>query len=73
MKKFWQFKEIIFYSNLIYFNFNHSFSINPDPRGFQTVWGSIIGSVFSGMPAWAVGQAITQRVVAARSLKHAKK
>ena len=56
-----------------YFSTFFSFSVNPDPRGYQTVWGCFIGNIFSFMSSWTVGQATVQRVVAARSLKDAKK
>ena len=47
--------------------------MNPDPRGFQTVWGCVIGMICTTLPSWTVTQAIAQRFVAAKSLKDAKK
>ena len=49
------------------------FSLNPDPRGYQTLWGTIIGVPFSIMASWTITQPTVQRVIAAKSLKDAKK
>ena len=49
------------------------YSLNLDSRGFQTLWGSIIGCIFSLMSSWTVAQPIVQRVAAMRTMKDVKK
>ena len=63
------------YSQIFFFVKNPIlyFSVSPDPRAYQTLWGCLFGAAFSVMPAFTVDQPVVQRVVAARSLKHAKK
>ena len=47
--------------------------MNPDPRGYQTLWGAVIGTTFSIMASWTITQPTVQRIIAAKNLKDAKK